>query len=172
MKTEFKVELKVNGQPIIVDLAKVHESWLEHCLTYGVRRFINDSNSGLKGQTKYDACQLMNKDMQSGEAMPEKVRKTGGGSSVDPVTALAFRNAKNDLTAKFKAITGMAKAADFATHEKIAPFFAVDGDKVTWIDATVKAYIEAQKTAGKNDYMGDAQATIDGAESALDDLDF
>lgn len=172
MKTEFKVELKVNGQPIIVDLAKVHDSWLEHCLTYGVRRFINDSHSGLKGQTKYDACQLMNKDMQSGEAMPEKVRKSGGGSSVDPVTALAFKNAKAALTVMFKSVTGATKATDFAKHEKVAPFFTVDGDRATWVDATVKAFIEKQKDSGKVDYMADAQATIDGADSALDDLDF
>lgn len=170
MKTDFKVELKINGQPIVVNLAKVDESWLAHCLTYGVRRFINDSHSGLKGQTKYDACQLMNNDMQSGEAMPEKVRKAG--SSVDPVTALAFRNAKAALTVMFKSVTGASKAIDFAKHEKIAPFFVVTDGRATWIDATVKAFIEKQKAAGKADYMADAQSTIDGADSALDDLDF
>ena len=164
MKTDFEVTLKINGQPITVDLSKVDDSWLTHCLTYGVRRFINDSHSGLKGQTKYEACQMLNKDMMSGNPMPEKVRKSGGGSSLDPVTALAYKNAKAALTMIFKQATDATKAIDFAKHEKIAPFFTVTEDRAVWKDDTVKAWIEKQKADGKVDYMGDAKATLEGAE--------
>lgn len=160
MKTDFDVTLKINGQAITVDLAKVHESWLAHCLTYGVRRYINDSHSAAKGQEKYELCMDMAKTMANGEAMPEKVRKTSGGTSADPVMALAMRNAKASLTALFKKITGETKALDFAKHEKIAPFFVITEDRAVWIDAKVMAFIEKQKADGKVDYVGDAEATL------------
>jgi hypothetical protein len=166
------VELKINGMPLVADTDKMHQSWVDQCLMYGVRRYVNDSHSGAKGQDKYDACRMMIADMVSGEAMPERVRKTGG-SSADPVEQLAMRNARAALTALFKRVTGKAKAVDMATHEKVAPFFAVADGKATWVDETVRAWVDKQAADGKVDYFADAQATIDMADDDDDaGLDF
>lgn len=166
------VELKVNQQLIIVDTDKVDQSWLNHCLAYGVRRFINDKYSGMEGQTKYELCMALAKDMTSGEKMPEVVRGMGGRIT-DPVEALAVKNAKSDLTAIFRVVTKMTKGADMAKHEKVAPFFKVTDDKAVWIDATVKAWMDKQKADGKADYMEAAKTTL-GAdiEEAVSELDF
>lgn len=167
------VELKIAGLPLIADTDKMHESWIARCLEYGVRRYVNDSHSGAKGNDKVEACRLMIRDMESGEAMPAKVRKTGGTSSADPVEQLALRNARAALTALFKKVTGETRAVDMAAHEKVAPFFVVADGKATWVDATVRAWIEKQAADGKVDYFADAQATIDMADDDDDSgLDF
>tara|TARA_R110002073_G_C9399107_1_gene574450 strand:- start:415 stop:915 length:501 start_codon:yes stop_codon:yes gene_type:complete len=162
------VELKINGQPIQVDTDKLHETWVAKCLEYGVRRFINDSHSGAKGQDKYEACLNMAVDMQKGEPVP--VRVTVTKAHADPVEALAFKNAKAALTAMFKAVTGANKAFDFIAHPKVKPFFNVTEDRAVWNDATVQAWMEKQAKEGKTDYMADAKATLEMAQS--DDLDF
>lgn len=166
------VELKIAGLPLIADTDKMHESWIARCLEYGVRRFVNDSHSGAKGNDKVEACWLMIRDMESGKAMPVRVRKTGT-SSADPVEQLALRNARAALTALFKKVTGETKAVAMARHEKVAPFFVVADGKATWVDATVLAWIEKQAAAGKVDYFADAQAVIDMADEEDDSgLDF
>ena len=167
------VELKIAGLPLIANTDKMHESWVARCLEYGVRRYVNDSHSGAKGQDKYDACRMMIADMTSGEPMPVRVRKTGGTSSTDPVEQLALRNARAALTALFKKVTGETKAIDMAKHEKVAPFFTIADGKATWVDATVRAWVEKQAADGKVDYFADAQATIDMADGDDDSgLDF
>ena len=173
MDTDFSVELKINGNAITVDLSKAHESWLAHALTYGVRRFINDSHSGAKGQDKWEACMLMAKDIMSGEAMPEKATRSTGGS-VDPVTALALKNVKADLSAMFKQVTGGTKVMDWAAHAKIAKFFQIKDDRATWLDGVVTAYMAKQAELGKVDYMKAAKDTLSTATDALDsiELDF
>jgi hypothetical protein len=167
------VERKVNGQAIVLDTEKMDQTWLDHCLAYGIGRFINDKYSGEKGQTKYDLCMLLGKEMQNGEPMPAVVRGGGGGQRQDPVKALAFKNAKADLSALFRNVTGFAKGIDQAGHEKVAPFFVVKDDRATWNDTNVEAWMTKQKEAGKTDYMKAAKdiLTTDVDKVAID-LDF
>lgn len=172
------VELKVRLSPeqyktFMVDLDKVDTTWLVRCLDYGVRRFINDSHSTAKGKDKADAIEALIKDMESGEAMPEKVR-TSNSTPSDPILALALKNAKAALTTLFKTVTGFNKALDFATHEKVAPFFTVTEDRAIWKDETVKAWMAKQAENGGIDYMADAKATIDSVkdDDIGDALDF
>lgn len=171
MSVDFMVEMKIAGQAITVDLAKVDESWLRHALTYGVRRFVNDSHSAAKGNDKYEACRLMVDDMISGEPMPEKATRSTG-ASIDPVMALALKNAKVALQSVFKQVTGETKALAFAEHEKIKAFYSVKDDKATWNDQTVIAWMEKQKSDGGVDYLAQAKDTISGAADALKGLDF
>jgi hypothetical protein len=170
------VTLKINGQEIHCETDNFHESWIAKCLAYGVRRLPNDSYSGEKGATKYDLVKALVGDMMSGKPAPERVKGTGR-SSGDPVEALAYKNAKADLTAMFRKVTGFTKAADFATHEKVAPFFTThtsEGGTVStvWNMDNVAAWMTKQFEAGKRDYMGDAKATIEAVDTVEDDLEF
>lgn len=171
------VTLKINGKPIVADTDKMHESWIEKCLAYGVRRLPNDSYSGEKGDVKFDLVTALIKDMESGEAAPVHVQGSGK-SSADPVESLARKNAKADLTGMFRAVTEATKAIDFAQHEKVAPFFtvvkgdSVELDRAVWNELSVTAWMAKQKDSGKRDYLADAQAIIDSASDAEADLDF
>ena len=165
------VTLKINGLELIADTDKMHETWIEKCLAYGVRRLPNDSYSGEKGETKHELVKALLDDMMSGEPAPVRVQGSGR-SSVDPVESLARKNAKADLTGMFRAVTGATKAIDFAKHEKVAPFFIVAEDKAIWNELNVLAWMAKQKDSGKRDYVADAKAIIDSAASAEADLDF
>ena len=167
------VELKINGTPIHIDPSKMHASWVAKCLAYGMRRLPNDTHSGLKGVVKYDSIVLMAEEMQSGHGAPMRI--VGGGSTpTDPIGALAMKNAKQDLTAMFKQVTGKGKAIDFAMHEKVAPFFTVDEKegRATWVNATVDKWIAKQAESGNRDYKAEAKATLEGDDKLVDELDF
>lgn len=163
------VELKINGLPLTVDTSKLHESWIEKALAYGLRRLPNDTFSSFKGAEKYNLVKDMLEEMEKGGEAPQRIA-SGKLSAKDPVEALAWKNAKADLTAMFRAVTGSTKALDFAKHEKIAPFFKVTEDRATWIDESVVKWIEKQVADGKRDYMQDAKVALDGnvSESILD----
>jgi len=167
------VTLRITGDDGRVDLLcdtdKLHKSWIEKCLAYGVRRLPNDSHSGAKGADKVEAVRLMLNEMQSGNEAPVRVANT---TSRDPVEALAVKTAKSDLIATFKIVTGKTRALDFAKHEKIAPFFTEDKDKAVWIEKTVLAWIAKQKETNKRDYVAEAKKTLDSAIGDKIDLDF
>jgi hypothetical protein len=169
------VTLKINGLPLEVDTDKMHESWIEKCLAYGVRRLPNDSFSGEKGEVKYDAVKGLLADMMSGDPAPVRVAGSGRAPS-DPIESLARKNAKADLTGMFRAVTGATKAIDFAQHEKVAPFFTLndtdDGQRAVWNEESVTKWITKQKDSDKRDYMADAKAIIESANDAESDLDF
>jgi hypothetical protein len=82
---------------------------------------------------------------------------------------IAIKAAKVDLVILFKRVTGQSKLAEFAAHEKMAPFFT-EGDKgaVGWNDATCVAWIEKQKATGGRDYLAEAQRGLAVDISALD----
>lgn len=161
----MQVTFKINGAEIHVETDKMHETWINRCLEYGVRRLVNDTFSAEKGNVKFDLCRSMAAEMQSGKPIAEKVSRAKVDS--DPVTSLAVKTAKQDLLAIFKKLTSCAKIEDMAKHEKIAPYFAEVGGKLAWADDKVLAYIGKQKESGKRDYMADAQTALNGA----DDLD-
>ena len=168
------VTLKINGQELQADTDKMHETWIAKCLAYGVRRLPNDTYSGEKGATKYDLVSKLIADMESGEPAPVRVQGSGR-SPADPVEALARKNAKADLTGMFRAVTGATKAVDFATHEKVAPFFTMvereSGVAAVWNEETVTAWIAKQFNAKKRNYLADAEAVISGANADSSELD-
>jgi hypothetical protein len=162
---------KIQGEELNVDTSKMHESWIAHCLAYGIRRFVNDKYSGEKGQEKIDLCRMLIADMCNGEEMPVRVAGSTRAPK-DPIKALAFKNAKQDLGAMFRKVTGATKAIDWAAHEKVKPFFNINADgKAIWNDETVNAWIVKQAAAGK-DYMGEAKASLDATDKLDIALDF
>lgn len=165
-----KVTYKINGQPMVADLSKMHPTWISHLLQYGVRRYTNDKFAGEKGQTKWTMVRGLLDDMENGEEMPATVRGSGGGSAHDPITTLALKNAKAALTIIFKNVTDATKALDFAKHKKVAPFFKVTEDRAVWVDARVLKWMENRKEATGKDYMGEAKVAIEAASSDLGEL--
>ena len=169
------VTLKINGQEITADTNKMHESWIEKCLAYGVRRLPNDTYSSEKGATKYDLVKGLIADMESGEPAPVRMQGSGG-TPKDPVEALARKNAKADLTGMFRAITEATKAVDFAQHEKVAPFFNMmerdTGLVAVWNEETVGAWMAKQAESGKRDYMADAKALLKATDDMESELEF
>ena len=171
------VTLKINGMELQADTSLMHESWIKKCLAYGVRRLPNDTYSGDKGVTKYELVQKLLADMMSGEAAPVRVQGSGR-TPADPVTALARKNAKADLTGMFRAVTGETKAMAFALHEKVAPFFTIakgdspEQDRAVWNEETVTKWMTKQAESKKRDYTADAKAVIESAAAVEDELDF
>jgi hypothetical protein len=168
------VELTIDKTLMTVDTSKMHPTWLAKCLEYGIRRYVNDTNSGFKGSDKQEACKLTIKELTNGNAMPEKTRRSPSASA-DPITALAMKNAKTALTAIFKAVTEETSAIEFAKHPKVAPFFVVTEDRAVWRDVVVAQWMQKQalpETVDGVDYMAQAATTLNGASNALSGLDF
>lgn len=156
----YVFETKINGQPIAYDPAKMHESWLIAFLEKGMQRFANDKYSGEKGQTKFDLCAEIARQANSGDEMPEAERGSRRASVPDDV-ALAIRNAKADLTVRFKRLTGEGKIANMvAADKRVAKYFEEKGDNVVWKDDAVQTWIDKQKESGTRDYLAEAQAAL------------
>lgn len=165
----MEVTLKIDGRPITVETDKMHQTWIDKCLAYGIRRLPNDTYSASKGNTKYELVSGLVKDMQSGKEAPSVL---SGGSTVDPVMSLALKNAKASLAVMFRELTGETKALDFAKHEKVSPFFKVTEDRAAWIDATVVKWMEKQVEKGEKDYIADAKTALTVIPADKVDLDF
>jgi len=161
------VELKINGQPLILDPAKVDESWFATLFAYGARRYPNDKFSGeTDGNAKFEAVRGLIASMA--EPMPERVAGAGSAPK-DPIEALAVRNAKADLLAAFKTRTGKMKIEDMLADKAVAKFFANGKNGPVWIEASVEAWMTKRLAAGKS-YLDEATAMIDGAASDLLDI--
>lgn len=158
---------KMDGQEITIDFSKMHHSWLEAHLKKAAQRFLNDTYSGLMPSEKLAQARKDLAVIHSGEAMPEKARRSGGGGG-DPIKALALKNAKTDLMAIFKKRTKLAKIADIigAGDDAVNKYFSADG---TWRDEQVVAFIDKQKDAGKRDYVAEARDLLADDESNDDD---
>lgn len=156
-----KVELKVNGQTLVVDPNKLHPTWLQKVVEYGCRRFPNDSFSGEKGQTKFDLVAGLLNDMQSGEPMPERTPRRSAAPK-DPIAALAFKTAKTLLLDIFKTRTERSKIADIVDFgdEAINAYFRDTDNGPVWNEESIYAFIEKQKEAGKRDFMKEAEAAL------------
>jgi len=155
------VTLKINGQELNVDLSKAHETWIEHLLTYGARRFPNDSFSGEKGQTKYDLVRDLLAEIESGEPKPEKTRSRASAPA-DPIEALAFKTAKGDLLARFKMETGAGKIADIvaAGNAAVNKYFRETENGPVWNEEEVKNFIDRMAEAKKRDYRAEAKTML------------
>jgi hypothetical protein len=166
--TQLVFQTKINGETVEVDFGKMHPTWIAAHLQKAAQRFLNDRYSGEKGADKLAMVRADLNEIHKGEPMPEVVRQSR--APADPVEALAVKNAKAALGAMFQTLTGKRKIADFATHEKAAPFFRETGGTLAWDEAHVAAWMAKQKESGKRDFMAEAKATLDGV-SDLDDLD-
>lgn len=158
------VDMKINGSVLEVDTDKLHKSFFDRTLEYGIRRFVNDSYSGEKGQLKFDLCAALVAKMNAGEELVTGERRSK--IPTDPIKALAHKLAKTALAVVFKNLTGKAKLEDMAQHEKVAPYFIEIGGKLAWNEDAVGEYIE--RRAGKDDFMGQAEKIINATEDDMD----
>lgn len=153
----FAIGNKVAGEWLPVDPDKMSNSWALEIFRYGFRK-INDNCKGDMPSERLALAREMVKEINSGEEFVGRSR--GGTSTMTPEMKLALSMAKDALKARFKALTGHARIADWvAANEKIAAYFE---DKA-WIDAKVVEWMDAQKAAG-TDYV--ALATKQLAEQA------
>lgn len=165
--TETKFEIKVNGEQLVVDFAKMHPTWVAHYLQKAAQRRLNDDMSGLSPAEKLVETRKALAAIHAGEEYVPARRSGGGGVAKDPIKALALKNAKAALSLVFKNATKENKVADWAKHEKISPFFKETANGFTWDDSTVEKFMTAQKEKGAHDYMAEAKATL--AVSEIDD---
>lgn len=169
------VEMKTNGETILIDTAKFHQTWLARVIEYGARRLVNDTYSGEKGQEKVNLCRAMVREMESGvEYAPTRAAR-GTKVDADPVLSLALKNAKAGLVAQFqKHAPDCRKIVDLLAHPKIgervaAYFMAQTGDKApTWKDSAVIQWMEQIKDhpdpSKRIDYMADAERLLGAAD--------
>lgn len=160
----MRVEFKINGSVLEVETENLHKTFFERVLEYGVRRYVNDSYSGEKGQLKFDLCAALVAKMNAGEELVTGERRSK--VPADPIKALAHKLAKTALAVVFKNLTGKAKLEDMARHEKVAPYFIEIGGKLAWNEDAVAEYIE--RRAGKDDFMGQAEKIINATEDDMD----
>lgn len=158
------VELKINGSVLEVDTDKLHKTFFERVVEYGVRRYVNDSYSGEKGQVKFDLCAALVAKMNAGDELTTGERRSK--VPTDPVKALAHKLAKTALVVVFKNLTGKAKLEDMAQHEKVSPYFIEVGGKLAWNEEAVGNYVE--RRAAKDDFMGQAEKIINATEDDMD----
>ena len=158
--TPESFETKVNGNVLVVDPGKMHETWIVAALEYGLRRYANDKFSGEKGQTKFELVRAFYAEMMNGKEMPEKTRRSV--APIDPVGALASKNAKADLLAVMKNLTkvGNIKAIYEAGDDKVKAYFTVNDNGPVWNEESVKAFIAKQAAGGGRDYKKEAEQTL------------
>ena len=166
--TATKFVVKCKGHELEIDFAKMHPSWVEHFLMKAAQRRINDDLSGYEANEKLAEYRHILTKVHSGEPLEKAKRATGGvRASGDPVKDLAFRNAKQDLLAKFKAATGLGKIADMiAASAVIAGAFT---EKGAWREESVQGYIAKQLADGGIDYVANATATLATSAGGDDD---
>jgi hypothetical protein len=125
---EYQTNLKLtqaNGDKVllVIDFAKMDESWIKRCMEYGARRLVNDTYSGEKGDEKVALCKAMLDEMHNGKPLMVRERKAPTGSKADPVQRLARDKATTFLTAQLSAKLGKDMAI-WAKNEKLAKLFA------------------------------------------------
>jgi len=149
----------VNGKAITA-------TTVEFLVNYGVRQYLAD---GYAAATNLSEAQgLFAKRCDKLLDGTVGVRETRVGSLPDnPAASLALKNAKAVLMARFEAtVPGAKTMAAYAKHPKIAPYFKITGDKATWIDAKVEAWMaeQAKKFAdgvpNARDFMAEAEAAL------------
>jgi len=163
---DYAFATKANGQNVMYDPAKMHESWIIRFLEKGFQRYANDLYSGEKGQVKYDLCLGVAQEAQSGEPAPERMR--GGTARLPDDVSLALKNARASLTIMLKKATGKGSAIDFAQHDKGKVFFSIKDGKAIWDNEMVQMWIAKQLAGGKRDYLQEAKDTL---AIDTDDLD-
>lgn len=163
--TETVFDIKINGEELSVDFAKMDPTWIAAHLRKAAQRFLNDKYSGETGQTKLDMIKTDLHQMHSGQAMPERERKANVSTS-DPVRKMA-----RDLATSFLK-TNLEKAmgkdyAKWADNPKTAHLFKMtEKGNVRFDLGAVDAWMESFKD--KQDFMQSARDALAEADDALD----
>jgi hypothetical protein len=160
--TDAKFEVKCAGETLLVDVAKMDQSYLDAIMRKGVQRYWNDQLAGLEPNVKLEQYREELAIAHSGKALEKPVRGTGGGSTVDPVAKRAMTEAKAELMIRFARAnkldaTKMHKIAALAVVPVVAAYFTEKDTKFTWIDAKVREFMERELANGGRDYMQEAQ---------------
>lgn len=163
--TETAFEIKINGEVLVVDLAKMHPTWVAAHLRKAAQRFLNDKYSGESGQTKLDAIRADLADMHKGEAMPERERKASV-STADPVRKMARDLATTFLKTSLEKAMGK-DASTWAKNPKTAHLFkTTEKGNVRFDLAAVDAWMVT--FAAKQDFMQSARDAMAEAEEQVD----
>ena len=149
---------------------------IEYLLSYGVRQATADkwSAAASQGQGREGCIQIYEARVASyfDESFAE--RSSTGSAPVDPVAALATKNAKLDITARLKAASGKTKIADIYAELDVAKkYFTTaksDDTRYVWLESEVANYIQRMAEQNKRDYYAEAKAVIENADDALGDL--
>jgi hypothetical protein len=167
---------KGEGQPLIVDFAKMHPSWVAAHLRKAAQRYLNDKYSGEPAELKLSMIRADLHDMHQGTAMPERERKAPQANKADAVLRLARELATSVLTAKFRAAFKTDAMETWAKNETAKKYlrFTDKGSArfdLAAVDAWIKSY--AALPNGR-DFMAEAREALATDESAmgaeLDDL--
>ena len=152
----------------------------EYLIRYGIKQSLADSIASAKTLAEAEGLYQKRRDAMLNNTIG--VRESGGSKLPDdPIAALAVKNAKAALLARFdKAVPGAKRMADYVAHANIAPYFKLDKDdakKAVWVESKVAAWMadQAAKAAAGDakavDFMADAERTLAVDASAVD-LDF
>ena len=165
-----KLKVKAAGVTAEIDPGTYPEETVLYWTEYGIRRAYQDRiNSAAKALRDAQGVErLHEKDAEGIFEATDKMfrdatmgqRGSGAGSaaSLDPVTALAFKNAKADILAVLKARVDGNKLAELAASDLGAKYLTDTG---VWKDEAVADFIARNKASGKRDYQADAEATLD-----------
>lgn len=166
--TESQFEIKINGETLVVNFAKMHPTWITAHLRKAAQRFLNDKYSGEEAATKLDAIRMDLAEMHKGEPMPEKERKAPQ-SSTDPIRKLAREMATTFLAASLTAALGKDMSV-WAKQDKLKGLFRFTDKGSARFDLTaVDQWMETNKA--KRDYMAEAKAELDKAKAFNVDSD-
>jgi hypothetical protein len=177
--TEAAFKVTVAGEEFVVDFARMHPTWIAAHLKKAAQRFVNDGLTGMSGElpsVKAAMARDMFGKIHSGEAMPAKERKAAAIAKPDMARKIARDLATTELLATFKSMAKQLGADEkaWAKHPAVAKYFKVsDKGRVTFDLGEVDQYIMRAVTREKNptDFLAQAQAQIDAAESIADDVD-
>ncbi len=166
--TETTFTIKINGEELVVDFAKMHPTWIAAHLRKAAQRFLNDKYSGEAAADKLAMIKLDLAEMHRGEAMPERERKAPT-QSADPVRKLAREMATTFLAASLTAALGKDMSV-WAKQPQLAKLFRFTDKGAARFDlGAVDDWMEANKA--KRDYMAEAKAEIDRAKAFEDNSD-
>lgn len=158
----LKYSTKIGGQVFVADFTRMDVTWLDAMLTKAAQRLVNDTLSGLEPGDKVAEAAKMFGEINSGEAKPQRVtvKKT-----VDPVMALAMKNAKEWLKRHFIAQGFGNKIAEWTGHEVVGKYFT---DAGVWVDDVVLTFIDANEA--KLAFRKNAEAELAKAEKVAEEV--
>lgn len=166
-------EVKCNGQVLVIDLSKMHSSFVEAVLRKGAQRYWNDALAGLEPGAKLAQYRKELAIAHSGAELI-KAERGIGTSAVDPVARRVLTEAKAALMVRFAKVNKLDpakphKIAALAAHPAVAAYFAVKDDKFTWIDTKVTEFVARELANGGRDFQAEADEFFtapDGENSA------
>ena len=145
--TEATYTVKCDGTPLVINLEKMHPSYVAAIMRKGIQRYFNDELNQLKPAVKLDAYRIELRKAHSGEALPEKVRKERGtASTIDPIAKRALTEAKLDLGIRFSTALGLDltkahNAEEWVKEPRAAKYFKLIVKRHVWVDSEVTAFI-------------------------------